>query len=75
MEACLSEILPALRRALERAQKAPLSNEALDELLAAEVKIHNGLEPANADLAAMIAAGGDKAHSAALDSHYGAPQR
>jgi hypothetical protein len=29
--------------------------------MAAEVKIHKGLEPANADLPAMIAAGGDKA--------------
>jgi hypothetical protein len=60
MEDYLDEIRPALKRALAQAQEAPLPREVLDELMAAEVKIHKGLEPANADLAAMIAVGGDK---------------
>jgi hypothetical protein len=50
MESYLDELGPALKRALARGQRAPLPSEVLDELMAAEVKIHKGLEPANATL-------------------------
>jgi hypothetical protein len=61
MEAYLSEIHPALKRALTRAQAVPLPREVLDKLMAADAKIHQGLEPANAAVAATGAAGMGKA--------------
>ncbi len=61
METYLDEICPTLMRAFARARQASLPRVALDELTAAEAKIQQDLESANADLVGMIAAGVNKA--------------
>ncbi len=60
IETCISDVYPALSGALARAQKLPLPGEVLDELWAADVKTHKGLDSASPAIDAMRAAGEDK---------------